>query len=169
MTSAAVTEVRGPVAVGRHPGRRRAVRLLAISATCVLGGIVPAGAALASTSSIQPQYTACYNSPSAANCDGGDALTSGCYQDSSDVASVYDPGKTGVLLEMRYSPHCRTIWSTVSNAGAQHADITRVNGPNLECDVVSGNTCRTQMLYDAGTKGYATGYSTKDSWNTTTY
>jgi hypothetical protein len=75
-------------------------------------------------------------------------------------------GTSSAVIQLRYSPSCRTAWARIINADTYvagdkdggRAYITRnSDGKTFSCQVKSGSTCFTAMVNDANVTSYARG------------
>lgn len=105
----------------------------------------------------------------AAAYDGQDPNSSGCAKDARTVRShaIY-PNDNGdkVLLELRYSPSCRTAWARIAlipdpaiHEILRASVVRNSDGKRYSCQVdpFRGNSCYTKMVNDAGVTSYAYG------------
>lgn len=103
--------------------------------------------------------------------DGQNPANTVCANDARTVMSArlynsswgYSPS---AVIELRYSPYCRTVWARVTGASRYsagdhaggYARVTRnYDGKSYACRVYSGNSCYTAMVYDANMTSYAYG------------
>jgi hypothetical protein len=107
----------------------------------------------------------------AATYDGTNPSTTGCSSGAYTARSAYgsSPGGTHVLVELRYSPKCRTTWARVTTLNMPDclpgqdycgdATVTR-NGDRRSygCMIqAKADSCYTAQVNDAGVSSYAFG------------
>jgi len=102
--------------------------------------------------------------------DHTDPIATGCANDAKTVkTATFNSPQIDGLVELRYSPTCRTIWGRItlnspapsSSPYVYMAGVERDSGPYAydKCRVAAGNTsCYTPQLNDAGYVGHAEGY-----------
>lgn len=87
---------------------RRSLIHSLLAGALVVVGITTTGAGAAQASTVHPTVS-CYGD----YCSGLDPQSSGCAADAKTVASSYD-SSTNSLLELRWSPTCKTNWARVN-------------------------------------------------------
>jgi hypothetical protein len=103
------------------------------------------------------------NKAHAATYDGDSPVLSGCANDAYTARSA--TLASGSIIELRYSPSCRTVWARITNPvvddnnNYSFAIVTRnSDGHTYSCLVPTGaKSCYTPMLNDAGVTSYAKG------------
>lgn len=119
----------------------------------------------------KPAATAHAVAPAASTYDGKDPNKTGCAKGSYTKWSHRVFRGTTVVgnIELRYSPHCRTVWSRVTSSDAictdggggpincTYAEIDRNSDGKYEQQWCSGDYCFSPMLNDSGVTSYASG------------
>lgn len=135
----------------RRRGAKALVLAAALAMMMVLVPAVPAQAADFPWDGQSPGATVCGN-------DARTVLSSPLYHNGSAHPSA--------VIELRYSPNCRTVWARITGASsAQPGDsdggsarVTRnYDGKSFTCSVGSGSSCYTAMVNDANMTSYAYG------------
>jgi hypothetical protein len=131
----------------------RNVLLGVAGAGALVGGLL-AGAGPASAT---PATRACLG----AGCDGSWPVPTGCSNGAYTVfqASGYDfASRTRVTVQLRYSPHCRSVWAKLSSNGRPDGDVfwvhNRGTGRSEYADFDTQGQ-NSQMVGDLGTKSQA--------------
>lgn len=126
------------------------------------------GMGLVTSSLIFPETAlaaSCGENPSKENCDGRDPQVEGCAEDGRTVASVdvVDEGTIIGMLELRYSPKCKSNWAKTTRYGDQgleynvFAKVVRdVDGASYE-ERRPGRGAFTNMVYAPTDTAHAEG------------
>lgn len=102
-------------------------------------------------------------SASAHSLDGQSPVSSGCANDAYTAKSgrLWNGSSyhSTARIELRYSPRCRTVWARISGAGVGGIGrvIRRSDDRRMTCQISSGTSCFSPMLYDGGTTSAAYG------------
>jgi hypothetical protein len=105
--------------------------------------------------------------------DGSDPIQTGCANDAVTVRSDHFGPNSDAILELRYSPSCRSIWARVTiphaadSSHSGYAEVDRSGSAVLKsCSVPVGQTsCYTPQLNDAGYTAYSVGrYTVGSTW-----
>ena len=92
--------------------------------------------------------SACMTTPNTTNCDGKDPIDTGCWADAIDRAVATG---SGVTIQLRYSPKCRSAWARASTGlvSSIKACVSRrpltTNSPQCYTDI--STDVYTDMLY----------------------
>ena len=92
--------------------------------------------------------SACVTSPNTTNCDGKDPIATGCSADATNLAVA---SGSGVYIQLRYSPTCRSAWARASTGlvSSIKACVSRrpltTNSP--KCYTAVSTDAYTDMLY----------------------
>lgn len=98
--------------------------------------------------------------------DGTDPIATGCASDARTAKSAWFGPNNNVLIELRYSPKCRSAWArvtmpqTASDTIGADAGVTRdQDGKVYVCVVPKGSrSCYTPQVNDAGYTSFADSY-----------
>ncbi|MGA8943601.1 MAG: DUF2690 domain-containing protein [Thermoactinomyces sp.] len=115
---------------------------------------------------INPGYAAVKN--------GSDPIATGCAKDARTVKYKYFGPNNVALIELRYSPKCRSAWArvTLSNSSyrGEASVIRNEDHKAYHCKVPKGGTsCYTRQVNDAGYTSRAFGIIFKSQKNWTGY
>jgi hypothetical protein len=108
---------------------------------------------------------------SAAAYDGTDPASTGCSSGAYTAKSAYGgtSSTSYLLVELRYSPSCRTAWARITSMnmpacvpGADFCGLVTVHrnsdGREYSCYIPSGgHGCYTRQVNDSGVTSYSTG------------
>ena len=113
---------------------------------------------------------------SASGWNGVNPANTVCANDARTVQSarLTTSGGSRAIIELRYSPTCRTAWARISGASVPQphdssgglARVQRNDGLSYSCQAGSDGTCFTAMVNDAGMRSHAYG---EDDTSITTY
>lgn len=111
----------------------------------VMTSAVTVLAALMFTPPVSAQAATCY----ASSCAGKSPEATGCSAGATTPRSTTWAGR---IIELRYSPTCRSAWGRIRNgvSGDEIAVFSSGPGPIYTSTVRAGNSAYTSMVNDAG-------------------